>query len=178
MRKEATAGLLATAALCSILASPASACPGADQPPGTQSSDDTRLSVTCLINEQRRRHHLHNVRPNIDLGVAAQGHSNAMVAGNFFSHGGDGTLESRAANAGYLAGARAWGLGENLEWGVGRAGTPRAMVRRWMHSPEHRNVMLSRQFRQIGIGVVNGAPIPGDNPGSETYTAMFGYRKG
>ena len=54
------------------------------------------------------------------LDAAAQSHTDAMTSQNFFSHEGDGTPASRAANAGYMAGARAWGIGEDLFWGAPR----------------------------------------------------------
>jgi uncharacterized protein YkwD len=77
-----------------------------------------------------------------------------------------------------MAGARAWGIGETLEWATGKAATPKAVVRGWMKSPEHRSVILSRQFRQVGVGIVDGSPIAGIDQGAETFTAVFGFRKG
>jgi len=178
MRKTATAVVLATAALLSILVPQASACHGARLKPARQSTDQARHAVTCLINRKRARHHLKAVHGSVPLWTAAQTHTNAMVNQNFFSHEGDGTPASRAANAGYTAGARDWGVGETLEWGVKRGATPRAIVRGWMHSPEHRGILLTRRFRQVGVGVTAGSPMSGADPGAETFTALFGFRKG
>ena len=47
-----------------------------------------------------------------------------------------------------------------------------------MHSPEHRGVLLSKSFRQVGIGVDQGSPAGPDNTDTGTYTALFGFRKG
>ncbi len=178
MRKRATVVVLTMGALFSIFVSQASACTGADRQPGRQSVADAQIAITCLINKQRARNHMRRVRYSASLGIAAQGHSSAMASENFFSHEGDGTPASRAANAGYLAGANVWGIGENLEWGTGRAASPKAIVRGWMKSPEHRGVILSRRFRQVGVGVVDGAPVAGIDQGAETFTALFGFRKG
>ena len=178
MRKTATAVFLAIAALLSVLASQASACNGANLKPARQSTDQARHAVTCLINRQRARHHRKRVRGSLPLVAAAQSHSNAMVNQNFFSHEGDGTPASRAASAGYTAGATAWGVGEALEWGAKKGATPRAIVRGWMHSPEHRGILLARQFRQVGLGVATGSPMAGADSGAETFTALFGFRKG
>ena len=178
MRKTATALVLAIAALLSVLASQASACNGAKLKPARQSTDQARHAVTCLINRQRARHHRKRVHGSIPLLGAAQTHTNAMVSESFFSHEGDGTPASRAANAGYTAGARDWGVGETLEWGVKRGATPRAIVRGWMHSPEHRAILLTRRFRQVGVGVTAGSPMSGADSGAETFTALFGFRKG
>jgi uncharacterized protein YkwD len=94
-----------------------------------------------------------------------------MASQNFFSHEGDGNPASRAAGAGYMAGARAWGVGEDLEWGEGRMGTPKAIVRGWMRSPEHRSVLLSRRFRQVGVGATLGSPVSPDVQNAVVYTA-------
>jgi uncharacterized protein YkwD len=178
MRKTATAVFLAITALLSVLASQASACNGANLKPARQSTDQARQAVTCLINRQRARHHRRRVQGNVQLLAAAQTHTNAMVSQNFFSHEGDGTPASRASSAGYVAGATAWGVGEALEWGVKKGATPRAIVRGWMHSPEHRGILLTGRFRQVGVGVTAGSPMAGDDPGAETFTALFGFRKG
>jgi uncharacterized protein YkwD len=178
MRKTAAAVVVATAALLSILVPQASACNGVNLKPARQSTDQARTAVTCLINQQRRHHHLKMVHGSTALWAAAQTHSNAMVSQNFFSHEGDGTPASRASNAGYMAGASAWGVGEALEWGVKRSATPRAIVRGWMHSPEHRGILLTGRFRQVGVGVADGSPMSGGDQGAETFTALFGFRKG
>jgi uncharacterized protein YkwD len=179
MGKKATVVVFATAALLSIFASQASACSGANGQPGRLSIADSQVAITCLINKQRARHHLHPVSANILLGSAAAEHSGAMASENFFSHeGDDGTPASRAANAGYMAGARAWGIGENLEWATAGAATPRHVVRSWMKSAEHRSVILTRNFRQVGIGIADGSPVAGIDQNAETFTAVFGFRKG
>jgi uncharacterized protein YkwD len=178
MRKTATAVVVASAALLSILVPQASACNGADVKPARQSTDQARRAVTCLINRQRVHHHLKRVHGSTALWAAAQTHTNAMVSQNFFSHEGDGTPASRASNAGYMAGASAWGVGEALEWGVKKSATPRAIVRGWMRSPEHRAIVLTGRFRQVGVGVADGSPMDGNDRGAETFTALFGFRKG
>jgi uncharacterized protein YkwD len=44
-----------------------------------------------------------------------------------------------------------------------------------MHSPGHRANILSRSFREIGIGVSRGAPVSGIGDGV-TYATDFGRR--
>jgi uncharacterized protein YkwD len=179
MRKTAIAVVLAMAALLTVCTAQASACRGASRGPGALSVDDTRHAVTCLINRQRARYGMRRLRGSPSLGVAAQVHSDAMASMNFFSHDGDdGTPASRAQAAGYTAGARNWGLGENLEWGSGKAASPRSIVRGWMHSAVHRTVLLSRRFRHIGVGVTKGSPMSPDVQNAAVFTADFGYRKG
>ena len=179
MRKTAIATVLAMAALLLAWTAQASACRGASRGPGALSVDDARRAVTCLINRRRAHQGLRRLRGNLALGLAAQQHSDAMASMNFFSHDGeDGTPVSRAQAAGYTAGASAWGIGEDLEWGAGKGASPRAIVRGWMHSPVHRYVMLSPRFRHVGIGVTHGSPMSPEVQRAATFTADFGYRKG
>ena len=179
MRKTVIAVVLAMAALLSVCTAQASACRGASRGPGALSVDDTRRAVTCLINRRRAHHGMRRLHGSVSLATAAQEHSDAMASMNFFSHDGDdGTPVSRAQAAGYTAGASNWGLGENLEWGSGKAASPRSIVNGWMHSAEHRTVMLSRRFRQVGIGVTQGSPMSPDVQNAAMFTADFGYRKG
>jgi uncharacterized protein YkwD len=179
MRKTAIAVALAMAALLSVWTSQASACRGANRPPSRQAVDDARRVVTCLINKRRAHRGLRRLHGSVALGTAAQEHSNAMATQNFFSHeGGDGSPATRVEGAGYTNGARIWGIGENLEWASGRGASPHAIVAGWMRSAEHRSVMLTARFRQIGIGVTDGSPMNPDVPNAAMYTADFGYRKG
>jgi len=175
--KAALIGIAATG-LLGAWAPTALACPTADVGAAYQTTEQARLSVVCLINKNRRHNGAKPVNENSLLDSAAQGHTDAMTSQNFFSHAGDGTPASRASNAGFMAGARAWGIGEDLFWGTSRFSTPNATVRAWMHSAEHRTVLLSRSYRQVGIGADQGSPAGADDTNSGTYTAMFGFRKG
>jgi uncharacterized protein YkwD len=156
----------------------ASACPGANTGAASLATDQARAAVVCLINKKRSRNHVKPVREHPLLDAAAQGHTDAMTSQNFFSHEGDGTPASRASNAGYTSGATAWGIGEDLFWGAVKRSTPRATVNAWMHSAAHRSVMLSRSYRQVGIGVDQGSPAGADDTNTGTYTGLFGFRKG
>jgi uncharacterized protein YkwD len=67
--------------------------------------------------------------------------------------------------------------GENLAWGTAELATPAAIVGAWMRSPGHRSNILRRTFRDIGLGVVQGAPERGDVGGvAITYVHAFGWR--
>ena len=65
-----------------------------------------------------------------------------------------------------------WAIGENLAWGSGSRGTPRAIVRTWMHSARHRRSILSRRFRDVGIGVAAGAPAQDRSRGSDVHDGV------
>jgi uncharacterized protein YkwD len=100
-----------------------------------------------------------------------------MDASNFFSHDGDGSMIDRVRASGYLAGASTWMVGENISWGAGRQGSPKATVARWMASPGHRSTMLSPRFRDIGVGVAMGSPVGGGGANTAIYTADFGLSR-
>ena len=170
------AGLVTAMALAGPIAS-ASACKGAGLGPSQLNPAQAQTTIICLMNQRRAKHGAPRLRYDAHLERAAQGHSTAMDAQNVFSHEGDGSPLSRITGTGYLSGARSWGIGENLYWGTGGAGSARATVAGWMASPEHRTIMLSRSFRQVGIGVIVGGSPDGDGGADATiFTADFGYR--
>ena len=169
---------LASAAVLGTWVPSAVACQGGTVPAASQTAVQARAAMVCLINKKRARNHAKSVREHPMLDSASLTHTEAMTAENFFSHDGDGTPASRAANAGYTAGARAWGVGEDLFWGIAGLSTPRATVNAWMHSSEHRTVLLSKSYRQVGVGVDQGSPAGVDTGLTGTYTALFGFRKG
>ena len=54
-----------------------------------------------------------------------------------------------------------WVVGENIAWGIAGAARPSWVVRAWMRSPGHRHNLLSRRFRDVGLGVARGTPYGG-----------------
>lgn len=134
--------------------------------------------IVCLINSARRRHGLRPYRVNRKLMRAATGHSRSMVRRDYFSHYGPNgsTPGTRIARTGYFAGTSAHAWGENIAAGKSRRGSPKSVFRAWMGSPMHRAVILSGQFREIGIGVARGYPNRGGRNGA-TYTVDVGMRR-
>jgi uncharacterized protein YkwD len=129
-------------------------------------------TTVCLLNAQRRRHGLKPLKMNKKLSVASARHARSMAAHKFFAHG---DFVGRIRAVGFLRGARSWTVGENIAWGSAQLGSPGAIVRAWMNSPPHRANILSRAFRQIGIGVARSAPLPGVGNGV-TYATDFGAK--
>lgn len=166
------AGLLVPAAPAA-----ASACAGATAVPSSVNTDVAAHVTLCLLNRERAQHGLRPLRDNSRLGRAAHNHSSDMVASNVFSHSSsNGSAPAgRVRSAGYLSGAHAWMVGENIGWGQASLASPASMVRMWMHSPGHRANILQGAFRDIGIGVVYGTPVRGGGQGA-TYTTDFGRR--
>jgi uncharacterized protein YkwD len=173
-RKTPLRALAVSAALAGALAAPAGAqaCGNVHADANRASIKQVDVATLCLLNAQRHRRHLPALRVNRKLSLASARHARSMAAHHFFEHG-DFVGRIRAVR--YLAGARSWIVGENIAWGSQRLGTPEAIVKAWMHSPPHRANILSRSFREIGIGVSRGAPVPGVDDGV-TYATDFGQR--
>jgi uncharacterized protein YkwD len=101
-----------------------------------------------------------------------------MVRRRYFSHfspSGDSYID-RIRRTGYMRGAWDWRVGENLAYEWGENATPAAIVRAWMRSPDHRANLLSRRYREIGVGVARGTPT-GVVFEARTYDTTFGARR-
>jgi uncharacterized protein YkwD len=159
-------------------ASPASAATGctsgAEGPPAQASTVKLASATHCLVNQQRTSRGLKPLKANRRLSTAATRHARDMVAHNYFSHDslGGGDFVDRIRNAGYVQPTAFPSLGEDLAWGSGSLGTPSAIVQGWMDSPGHRANILSRKFREAGIGVAYGDPGAGQD--GATYALDFG----
>jgi uncharacterized protein YkwD len=131
-----------------------------------------RAAVLCLVNRERVAAGLPALADDPQLAVAAQRHSDDMVARAFFDHvTPEGVAPTaRIAAAGYACSACA----ENIAYGSGPLSTPAQIVAGWMASPGHRANILNGALRHSGIGMAAGAPQAGT--GGATYTQTFGTR--
>lgn len=145
--------------------------------PGEVSKAAMTSSTICLVNVERTERGLRPLKLNRRLSRAAARHAGDMVRRDYFSHNSltGASFVDRIRRAGYLRGPRGWMVGENLAWGAGDRSPPAAIVRAWMHSPGHRANILQRRFREVGIGLVMGAPQRADAPAA-TYATDFGAR--
>lgn len=154
------------------------ACPHANRAPRQATMHFLRSTVLCLVNRVRLHHGLEGLSYSSQLRASATAHSRDMVVHKYFSHYGPGGRSpfTRVRRAGYPAGESDAMVGENLGWGFGaRRGSPKAMVRSWMRSPEHRANILEPRFRDFGVGVSRGSPF-GTLGLAGTYTLDFGRR--
>jgi uncharacterized protein YkwD len=131
--------------------------------------------VFQAITTVRRAHGLRPVVPSPRLHWAARHHSSDMLARDYFAHTSPtgSTLYDRIVNSGFRT-IGYWEAGETLAWGTGLQGTPAQVVKAWMHSPEHRAIVLSPIFRFIGIGRAQGTFM--GHPGADVWTADWGHR--
>ena len=127
------------------------------------------------INNVRRTHGLRPVAASPRLHWAARHHSNDMVVHHYFAHTSPygSTLYGRIMSSGFLTYGY-WEAGETLAWGTGFDGTPAGVVQMWMHSPEHRAILLSPLFRFVGIGRAQGTFM--GRAHAAVWTADWGHR--
>jgi uncharacterized protein YkwD len=151
----------------------AKGCSGADSDPTSLGQGQTVNTTLCLLNRERSIRGLRRLRHDAKLTRAAAGHAGDMVAKHYFDHTSKSgaSFVTRIKRTGWTRSRRSWTVGENIGYGSGSLATPREMVKAWMHSAGHRQNILARQFKLIGIGVANGAPTGG---GGATYATDFG----
>lgn len=156
----------------------AAQCKGGSAKPGQISSKRASKAVLCLVNKKRHKHGVGRLHRNDDLTKAARKHTDTMVSKNCFSHTcpGEPSLQSRVSNSGYLRCSCTWGIAENIGWGPGSRGTPRALVAAWMNSAPHRSAMLSRSYDEGGVGLRWRSPSGGGKDAG-TVTLDLGYKR-
>lgn len=137
------------------------------------------VQIIARINVARAQRGLGRLRLSLRLRSAADVHSYEMVRGGYFSHdSGDGSSPwKRLARFYTSAGYRHWQVGETLLWSspdVDAAGA----VREWLGSPEHRAILLTPAYAEIGVSALHATAASGDFQGQEVtvITADFGLR--
>ncbi len=127
------------------------------------------------INSVRKTHGLRPIVVSRGLRAAAKRHSRDMLWHGYFAHTSPtgSTLTQRVMTSGFITYGQ-WWAGETLAWGSGAYGTPTAVVRAWMRSPEHRAIMLSSRYHLVGIGRAYGTFL--GNPGASVWTVDWGHR--
>jgi uncharacterized protein YkwD len=152
------------------------ACPDPELVPAADNLPRIGAATLCLMNAQRRKHGLPPLTTDAILARASRGHSADMVKRSYFAHNSpEGrTVVDRLRSARYIPKGRGWTVGENLAWGSGPLGSPRAIVQAWLDSPGHRKNLLSPRYSAVGLGIVHGNP---QDPGNgATFTTAFGRR--
>ena len=133
------------------------ACPSGDF--AATSPPSLVRAVFCEVNSIRASHKLRRLRRNRRLSQAALGHARDMLRRRYFSHRSPegATVLTRVRRIGYATDGEEVSAGETLGLGFATTPwplTPRGLVRKWLASPSHRRVLLSRRYRELGIGSV------------------------
>ncbi len=139
-RRRGIAVLTATAALMGLLpVAPAAAADG-------RTAAEIRDRIEYLVNRTRARHDLRRLDVNLTLQRGARGHACDMAAVGAIFHDAQLALE-------LPSGADAWG--ENVGYTSATDAATR-IHQLFMDSPGHRDNVLRRRWRVMGIGVCKG----------------------
>jgi uncharacterized protein YkwD len=141
MRSAATITLALTFA--AILAVPAS---------GKARHDATERAIVGAVNAHRAAYGLADLNASAKLGRAADFHSWEMLDANYFDHD---SRNGESFDRRVRRYANHDAIGETLAMQSPRC-RPQRVVKMWMNSPPHREILLAASFRRIGVGKRTG----------------------
>jgi len=171
-----TIGLLSAPAAASAsgpwdsLLAPESACPG--QSDSSLSADTQEQTMVCMHRWARAQEGLSGLHVSKQLRSSSARKARDIRRCQDFSHNACG----RDAfywfkRVGFFRGS--YGAGENLELGNDQAATVRGAMSAWLNSDEHRSVLLTPSYDDVGISLVSGQ-FKGYS-GVAIWVAHFGY---
>jgi uncharacterized protein YkwD len=188
------AGVLALAAALSVLAAalpmPAYAlargakaqspsCTYANLRPTSADTASVDAATLCLLNQMRAAHHLLPLRFNHELQAVATTQVSGMVRRDYFSDDSPSGQSPAALIETIPYGAHAASLStaQDLGWGTLSDATAMGIVAAWMHSPPHRAIILTAEFRDAGVGVAPTVPsVLGRSKHGATYAVELAAR--
>ena len=146
---------LATLAVAAFLPANPAGAPDARAAAGVTSVSFLEIDLMATLNSFRRSRGLRPFRSSPRLHAAAARHSAEMARWGYFEHASpNGAAFWRRISVYYKdTGFRRWMVGENLEYGQ-PALEALEVLQDWLASPPHRANVVSRRFRDAGIGVV------------------------
>jgi uncharacterized protein YkwD len=113
--------------------------------PSASQAGSAQEEMVRAVNGARANHDLKPLRRAPRLARSARAYARWMLRADYFGH--QRRIRTRA---------RFRVLGETLAWHSGRRPRVRRTLRRWLRSPPHRALILSRRFRCIGAGTARG----------------------
>jgi uncharacterized protein YkwD len=135
--------------------------------------------IAAGIDAARASHGLARLRVSDPLRAAARAHSLEMARDGYFSHdSADGTSAWKRLSRYYpSAGYHRWEAGETLLWYSPGLDAAQA-VQNWLSSPEHRAILLTASYREMGVSAVHATNAGGAFGDAEitVVTADFGFR--
>jgi uncharacterized protein YkwD len=152
------------------LLAPESACPGQSDP--SLSATSQEQTMVCMHRWARAQQGLPGFHVSKQLRSSSDRKARDIKRCQDFAHdacGRDAFYWFK--KVGFLRGS--FGAGENLELGNGEAATVRGAMSAWLNSDEHRSVLLTPSFDDIGVSMVSGQFKGYD--GVAIWVAHFGY---
>lgn len=122
-------------------------------------------SIRCLVNRERAKRDIHNLKQNRLLQRSADWQAQDMFEHHYFAHERPlGPLfADRVTDFGYGDTSTNFEVGENIGWSSTAIATPEKMVKLWMESPPHREILLAKEYRDQAVSAMFVAQaLPGD----------------
>lgn len=137
-----------------------SACTKANLQPNRTNAATIDAATLCLVDEARVAHGLRPLKTNRELQAVAVSQVKTMVHLDYFADvRPSGTTPAALISAtSYGRDARSLSTAENIGWGTGSDATPAQMVTAWLQSPPHREIILTGEYREAGVGATATAP--------------------
>jgi uncharacterized protein YkwD len=136
--------------------------------------------IVARMNAQRGARGLRPFRVSRGLVASANYHCHQMGLFGFFEHESrnGAPFWRRIARFYPPSHRRYWSVGENIFWESPETSGPSA-VHEWMMSPPHRENILTREFREVGVAAVHYSSAGGAFGGRPVtiVTADFGVRR-
>ncbi len=179
--QSAQGSLPTTSVTLPTLPLPTTASKPSSKPSSVEAVPDLARNIAIAVNTARRAHGLRTLRIVVTLRTAAVAHAQALaVAGQFTHSWPDGRSFRKWIRSYYSRrGYRTWNVAENLFWSTHGSEDASAVIAGWLASPTHRRILLSRGWRQLGLGVIAANDAPGyyDDSDVDIVAAEFGIRK-
>jgi uncharacterized protein YkwD len=175
----AAALLMPMGALATSAKTRSPSCANANLGPTPADTAAVDTATLCLIDRVRAAHHLRPLWSNHELQAVAATQVSDMVRRDYFSDNSPSGQSPGALIATIPYGAHAASLStaQDLGWGTLSDATPAGIVAAWMHSPPHREIILTAEFRDAGVGVAPAVPSVLEAGWSgATYAVEFGAR--
>ncbi len=139
-------------AIPSALAAVASACPAVTNVSTTSAQE--RDALRCGVGVVRRTFRLSPLKASPALDRSSLLKADAIRRCGFSHTPCRASFTRTFQQAGYLRHSSV--VGENLAWAQGDLGSPLKILEAWLASPPHRENLLSRRWRDVGIGFERG----------------------
>jgi uncharacterized protein YkwD len=126
----------------------------APAPVATAASPGVEQCVLGGINAQRAKYGRRALQPRWPLRKAARARASSMAHRRYFAHVSPSGVDAWDLLRSYGRAARDMGEAIGKNYGYSSVGSCRWMVRWWMNSRPHRELLMKPNRRIIGVGVV------------------------
>ena len=157
----------------------ASGCRNANLRPARTNAATIDTATLCLVDQVRAAGGLPALKANRELQSVAVSQVDTMVKLDYFADDRPSgtTPGALVAATRYGQHARSLSTAENIGWGTKSDATPAQMVTAWLQSPPHREIILTAEYLEAGVGATAAVPslLAHGKPGA-TYALELAKR--